>query len=324
MSKYFFIFLIFVILIGADQNALAKESLTNKSLTKKLHTRNLLASNLSPGLTLEQLGEKLFFDPRLSGNNTMSCASCHNPNKGWTDGLPTAIGENGFIGSRRTPTLIETVHLRKYFWDGRAESLEQQALGPLTAANEMNQNLDLLLTELTSDSGYVFEFKNLFADQKITISNLATAIAAFERTITHQPTRYEKWLAGDRLALSESEVRGQQLFHSRSLRCNLCHKNPDWTDGLFWDIGLPGEDLGRGVYEPDNLFSQHGFKTPTLWGVGRRGPYFHDGSARTLEDVVEHYNQGGKVERDSVHIQIHPLEMTAQEKADLVAFLRSL
>lgn len=314
MSKYFYISIIFLIYIGTAQNSSAK----------KLQTQSLHSQRLSPGLTLEQLGEKLFFDPRLSGNNTMSCASCHNPNKGWADGLPTAVGENGFVGTRRTPTLIETGHLRKYFWDGRADTLEQQVLGPLTAANEMNQNLDQLIIELSADAEYVFQFQNIFSDQKITINNLAVAIAAFEKTIRHQASRYEKWLAGDRSALSESEIRGQQLFHSRNLRCNLCHKNPDWTDGLFWDIGLPGEDLGRGVYEPDNLFSQHGFKTPTLWGVGRRGPYFHDGSARTLEDVIEHYNQGGKVERESVHIQIHPLEMTAQEKADLVAFLRSL
>lgn len=245
----------------------------------------------------------------------MSCASCHNPQFGWTDHRPVAIGEDGIAGKRRTPTLIDVGRLPKLFWDGRATSLEEQALGPITSPIEMNQNLDELIAELKADNIYPNIFANLFADKQINTSNLAQALAAFERTIIHDKADHEP---------TASEIRGQQLFHSRSLRCNLCHKPPYFTDGLFWDIGLIGDDLGRGVYEPDNKFASHAFKTPTLWGLSKRGPYFHDGSAKTIEEVIEHYNKGGEVERDSVHPQIHPLEMTEQEKADLAAYLRTL
>lgn len=275
-------------------------------------------------LTLVQLGEKLFFDPILSGNNTMSCASCHNPQTGWSDRNQTAIGENGTIGNRRTQSLIDVAQHTEFFWDGRALSLEEQALGPIQSPAEMNQNLNELLSELKNQSHYVESFHHLFQSE-IKIELVAKAIAAFERTITHPYSSFEKWFyQKDETAISEDAKKGFQLFRSPKARCHSCHLGMSFSDDQYWDIGLITTDLGRGPIEPNNEWAQFGFRTPILWGVSSHPPFFHNGSAKTLMDVVEHYNKGGVADRDSVHPNIRPLGLTIEEKKQLVEFLKTL
>lgn len=285
----------------------------------------LVFSICSYGLTLaEDLGKKLFFDPRLSGNNAISCASCHNPMLGWSDGLPKSIGFNGKILARRTPTIIDSKFQMRLFWDGRAHILEEQALGPIESPDEMNQNLNDLVAELEQIKGYQDLFKNAFADGVISLNNIASALAEFQRTIIHTKSEFEKYLAKEPNTVSEAALRGQKIFNSPRARCFACHRGAALSDSKFWDIGLNTEDRGRGPFELDNKFAEFAFKTPTLWGVASRGPYFHDGSAKTLADVVEHYNKGGVVFRDSLAPQIGALGLTDQEKLDLIAFLKSL
>ena len=275
-------------------------------------------------LKLTQLGEKLFFDPLLSGQNTMSCASCHNPQTGWSDLNRTAIGENGTVGNRRTQSLIDVAQNTEYFWDGRALSLEEQALGPIQSPAEMNQNLDELLLELKNQPHYVESFKHLFQSE-VKIEFVAKALAAFERTINHPYSAFEKWFyQKDEGAISEDAKKGFQLFRSPKARCHSCHLGMSLSDGQFWDIGLDTTDVGRGPIEPNNEWAQFGFRTPILWGVSTHPPFFHNGSAKTLLDVVEHYNKGGVTDRDSIHPNIRPLGLTIQEKKQLVDFLKTL
>lgn len=270
------------------------------------------------------LGKTLFFDPRLSGANNMSCASCHNPMLGWSDGLPRARGWDARELERRTPTLLDIGLELTFFWDGRASTLEEQALGPITSPGEMNQELDSLERELSAVPGYIPLFEAAFPGQGITRAGIASALADYQRTIVHPRTPFERWLDGEETAMTEGAKRGRNLFFSMRTRCSECHMGPDFRDGLFWDIGVPGEDTGRGRLFPEEPLFQFNFKTPTLWNIARRAPYFHNGSVRTLREVVDHYDRGGQVDRPSLSMKIRPLRLREQEKQNLVEFLEAL
>ena len=270
----------------------------------------------------EQLGEMLFFDPRLSGSNSISCASCHNPGFSWGDGLPTGFGHGMTRLGRKTPTVWNLAWAELLMWDGRFASLEEQALGPMGADVEMNQNLDDLVNELSAIPGYRTLFNVTFPNEGITLENVTKAIATFERTLVSGVTSFDRWIAGDEGAISQSAKRGFDLFNEKA-NCAACHSGWDFTDGGFHDIGLPDDDIGRGNVVPGVTVLQHAFKTPTLRNVALRGPYMHRGSLASQEAVIDHYNDGF-VARESLSADIKRLRLSDQEKADLVAFLLTL
>jgi cytochrome c peroxidase len=271
----------------------------------------------------EQLGRMLFFDPRLSGSKWISCATCHNPALAWGDGLPRAIGHGMQQLGRRTPTIVNLAWAPALFWDGRAESLEEQALGPIAAAGEMNLDLDEMVARLKAIDGYAPLFAVAYPGEEISAPTVAKAIATFERGIVSAQAPFDRWVAGDEQAISVPAKRGFALFNSKA-RCSQCHSGWRFTNDSFHDIGVAGTDEGRAVVTPFIAESHHAFKTPTLRNVARRAPYLHDGSAATLEDVIELYDRGGIVRRPSLSREITPLELTPQEKQDLVAFMLTL
>lgn len=274
----------------------------------------------------EALGKMLYFDPRLSGSNWISCATCHNPALGWGDGLKRAIGNGQAELGRHSPTIINSGYFESQFWDGRAKTLEEQALGPIQAAGEMNQNMDELILELKTIPGYVSEFKKVFGDSGITPQNIGKAIATFERSVVSKNAPYDHYWNGKKKAMSASAVGGMTLFFGKA-KCAICHNGPAFTDSTFHNIGVKAqgplkEDIGRFNVTKDA--SDHGaFKTPGLRSVTRSAPYMHNGSEATLEDVIEFYNRGGDVAENRSAF-ISPLDLSAQEKKDLLEFVKAL
>jgi cytochrome c peroxidase len=267
-----------------------------------------------------KLGQMLFFDPRLSGANYISCASCHNPALSWGDGMGRGIGHGMTVLARRTPTILNVAWGDLMMWDGRKADLEEQALGPMSAPVEMNLDLKSLPAKLGAIVGYREAFEAAFPGEGVTVENVAKAIATFERTVVSGPAPFDRWIAGDEAAISESAKRGFVLFNDKA-NCATCHSGWNFTDNAFHDIGLPDGDVGRGaILKLPSM--QHAFKTPTLRDVARRGPYMHDGSM-TLEAVVEHYDGGG-VQRPSLAGEMKPLGLTAAEKSDLIDFMLTL
>jgi len=270
----------------------------------------------------ELVGRTLFFDPRLSKSKTISCATCHNPGFSWTDGLPRAIGHGMKEHLRHTPTILNTAWADLLFWDGRAESLEEQALKPIVAPGEMNQDLDKMVEIVTAIPGYGRMFADAYPGRTISAEAIGLALANFERTVVSGSAPFDDWIGGREPAISESAKRGFDYFNSRA-DCQLCHTGWNFTDNGFHDIGVSGADKGRGALLPLEAM-QHAFKTPTLRNVSERGPYMHDGSERTLADTLELYDRGGRVSRPSLAPEIHALHLSAAEKADLLEFLKTL
>lgn len=271
------------------------------------------------------LGGALFFDPRLSGSNTISCATCHNPGLGWSDGLPTAVGHGMIPLPRATPTLLNVGYGTIFMWDGRARTLEEQALGPITADEEMNQDLPSLIRKLEAIAGYKRMFEDAYPGEGISGATIGKAIASFERTIVSTESPFDRWIGGDGKAVGPAVKRGFGIFEGKG-RCAVCHSGFNFTDNGFHNIGV--KDLGD---KPDvGRFAQRAvpamkgaFKTPTLRGVGLTAPYMRNGIYKRLEEVVEHYDRGGDV-KDNLSPEIKPLGLTAQDKADLVAFMKAL
>jgi len=268
------------------------------------------------------LGQKLFFDPRLSGSGVISCATCHNPALGWSDGLPKGLGHMGGRLGRRTPTIIDVAYGEPYFWDGRAATLEDQAKGPLTSAAEMNMPAAQAIDRLQSIPGYVAAFEQAFPGQGVSLDTFAAAVASYERTVVSNSAPFDKWVQGDEQAVSAAAKRGFVLFNGKA-NCAVCHSGWRMSDDGFHDIGLPGADRGRAAIAPGIVQLEHAFKTPTLRNINQRAPYMHDGSLATLAAVVDHYDHGFE-HRESLDSQIHPLNLTSAEKSDLLAFLDTL
>ena len=271
----------------------------------------------------EELGRTLFFDPRLSGSNFIACASCHNPGFSWSDPLPKAIGHGMNELGRRTPSVLNLAWGDLYFWDGRAESLEAQAMGPITAPGEMNQSAAELVAELGAIPGYAPLFEAAYPGEGISTGTISKGLAAFERSIVSGEAPFDRWVAGDERALSAAAVRGFALFEGKA-RCATCHSGWRFTDDSFYDIGLVGDDRGRGAIVPDIEVLQYAFRTPGLRNTARRAPYGHNGSEKTLADVIELYDMGGRVKRPSLSPEIRPLDLTRADKSDLLAFLDTL
>lgn len=271
-----------------------------------------------------ELGKMLFFDPRLSGSEWISCATCHNPALSWSDGLPTMIGNGMAQGRRSTPTILNTAYNQIQLWDGRAKTLEEQALGPIQAPGEMNQDLIGLTKRLSAIEGYRKMFDEAYPNEGITEHTIAKAIASFERTVVSTEAPFDRWRKGGKNAISVSAQRGFKLFEGKA-NCVACHQGFNFADDGFHNIGLPEnamEDVGRFAHRKVKV-NKGAFKTPTLRDVEMTAPYMHDGTYNTLEEVVEHYDKGG-VNLANLDPNMKPLNLNSQEKSDIVAFMKSL
>ncbi len=273
-----------------------------------------------------ELGRILFFDKRLSKNNTIACASCHMAEKGFTDGMPVSTGINGLKGGRSAPASFNRVFSKAQFWDGRAATLEDQSIGPFINPVEHGfANHDEMIAKMKQIPGYRKLFQDVFG-REINIQDVGRAIASFQRTILSGNSPVDKFdIGGDEKALSESAKRGLELFRGKA-RCTRCHSGFNFTDEKFHNLGIGWDtntvDLGR-YMETKNPEDVAAFKTPTLREIARTAPYMHDGRFKTLEEVVEFYNKGG-IKNPFLDNTIIPLELTEQEKQDLVAMLKSL
>lgn len=269
-----------------------------------------------------RLGKKLFFDPRLSGSQTMSCASCHNPSLSWTDGNPVALGNGMKPLTRRTPTLLNVAWATSLFWDGRVKTLEEQALIPITAPAEMNGSLAMMTGRLQMIRGYKALFAAAYPGEPISPPVVAKALAAFERSIVSGTAPFDRWVAGDERAISAEAKEGFRLFNGKA-RCADCHSTWRFTDDSLHDIGWRASaDSGR-ARDERRVAALFAFKTPTLRNVVERSPYMHDGTAEDLEDVIEFYDRGGE-RRPSLSPKMHKLRLTEDEEGSLMAFLRTL
>ena len=268
------------------------------------------------------LGKKLYFDTRISVTSAQSCASCHSPGFGWGDGLALGVGHGMAQLGRHSPTIINAAWGSIFMWDGRLANLEEQALGPIQSPGEMNMPVEKLMERLAGIPEYKPLFEAAFPNEGMKIPTLAKAIATYERTVVSERAPFDAWIDGNEKAISEEAKRGFALFNGKA-QCSACHEGWNFTNEGFQDIGLPSKDIGRGEFVPGVIKMQHAFKTPSLREITRRSPFMHDGSLATLEAVVEHYDHGG-VDRPSRSDLMKPLGLTAQEKADVVAFLKTL
>lgn len=271
------------------------------------------------------LGKKLFFDTRLSAHGQMSCATCHQPEHAFA--FPQEIAPAGFNGERaprNVPTLINAAYRDKLFHDGRDKTLEEQALGPIQRPAEMGAKLEDLVERLSAVPEYAAAFRKEF-NGPVTAERIAQAIAAYERTIINNDTPFDRYARGNAKALSDSARRGYSVFRDKA-NCVTCHSGPDFTDGAFRNIGIGWDgkqykDLGRG--KVTGRKGDNGkFRVPPLRELAWTAPYMHDGSLKTLEAVVDYYDRNGPKD---LKTDLHgPLNLTIQEKADLVQFLKSL
>jgi cytochrome c peroxidase len=270
------------------------------------------------------LGQKLYFDPRLSKDDTVSCATCHDPLHAFAEPRPVSLGVGGAKGVRNAPTVLNAAFLQEQFWDGRAPTLEEQSKGPLVSPTEMAMpDLPAVEKKLRAIPEYAPLFRSAFGDDEVTIERVAQAIASFERTLVTVEAPIDRFIAGDTKAISAAAQRGWELFNGKA-RCNTCHGHvgafPLFTDEQYHNLGV-GSDPGRFTVtkQPKDTGA---FKTPQLRNVAKTAPYMHDGSEATLAAVIELYDRGGNP-NPNLDGGMRPLGLTAAEKADLVALLET-
>lgn len=262
------------------------------------------------------MGRDLFSDHRLSRDQTVSCATCHDPKRAFTDGKPVAEGVYGRHGERRVPALLNRGYGKSFFWDGRIATLEEQVLQPVLSPAEMDMTIEEALARLRLDGRY----------STLTREDLSRALASYVRTILAGESPYDRYIGGDREALSEQARLGLQVFRGKG-NCASCHLGPNLTDERYHNTGIAWResrftDMGRFIATKREQ-DRGAFKTPTLRQVSTRVPYMHDGSIGSLEEVVEHYNRGGN-RNPNLDSELQPLGLSHEEKQALVAFLRSL
>ncbi len=270
------------------------------------------------------LGAQLYFDARLSADGTISCATCHDPATGWANHHATDTGIKGQVGGRNSGTILDAAYMQYQFWDGRAASLEEQAVGPIQNPIEMGETLANVVRKLNGIPAYRDEFRAAFGTDA-TEETIGKAIAAFERTVITGPSPYDRYLSGEETALSVAERRGFAVFSGKG-RCMLCHAGPMLSDQAFHNLGVgmsrQNPDIGREAVTK-NARDRGKFKTPTLRNVALTGPYLHDGSAQSLDEVIALYDRGGEP-NPNLDPLMRPLALTAAERQDLKAFLQAL
>ncbi|MFQ5600392.1 MAG: cytochrome-c peroxidase [Candidatus Krumholzibacteriia bacterium] len=277
-----------------------------------------------------RLGRWLFYDKRLSADGTISCATCHHPENAFSEPTPVSTGIRGQKGGRKAPSFINQAWTLypHFFWDGRAASLEEQALGPIANPIEMGSTHEAMVETLQEIEGYARYFEEAFGSEGITKERVAKAIADYERTRMSGNSAWDRWKNGDENAVSETVKRGDELFFDKAA-CNQCHFGQNFTDSRFHNLGIGWDDKKKefgdlGRYAVSKQVEDRGaFKTPTIRDVTKHAPYMHDGSLQTLREVVEHYNQGGN---PNPHLSpmIEPLDLAADEIDALVAFMQAL
>jgi len=279
---------------------------------------------------LVDLGRDLFFDPAISASGKSSCVGCHLPQLGWAVKEPKSLNDSGKLTSRRSQTLVGIGHAGTPVngWDGRNPTLEAQAKASI-ATGSMSMSgtptpvkVEVIEERIRGNPAYAAKFKAALPDAPINIDTITQAIAAFERTIEPGVAPFDRWVEGDEGAISDAAKRGFALHNGKGL-CFACHGGWRFTDDRFHDIGTTTTDRGRGAVVPDDPLMQFAFKTPTLRDVALRPPYMHTGAQATLESVIRHYEKGG-IERPSRSPLLQPIQLTDQERGDLVAFLETL
>ena len=276
------------------------------------------------------LGRMLFFDSLLSEDQSLACATCHDPGRAFTDGRPVSVGVFGRRGTRNVPTLVNRTYGASFFWDGRITTLEEQVLQPIQDPKEMDITVGEVVVRLEHDRVYSDLFQTAFG-REVNDGDLAKALASFVRTILSGDGPIDRHLNGDRDALTERQLQGLRLFRGKG-NCTACHLGPTFSDEQFHNTGVAwsdGEWLDDGRFGVTGEETDRGrFKTPTLREIARTAPYMHDGSITTLEDVVEFYDRGGSsnpyLDPAIRPLRIRPLRLTADEKRALLAFLSSL
>lgn len=293
-----------------------------------------IPANNPPTADTIALGRRLFYDKRLSKDNTLACANCHNPQFDFTDGLQFSKGVGGATGVRNAPTLLNVAYQPLQFWDGRALSLEQQAASPMADPIEMNQSHKVSVSKLESDATYRAMFRKAFGTEDITLGRIENALASFERTLLSGNSPFDRYMyGGDKNALTPQQIRGLAIFmNPKKGNCAACHTiNSNYalfTDGKFHNIGEGVEDDGTfkdiGRFHQTGIVTDKGsFKTPTLRNVAQTAPYMHDGSLPTLRRVIDFYAGEGN-SNPYLDKEITSIHLTGQDRADLVEFLKSL
>jgi cytochrome c peroxidase len=278
--------------------------------------------------TKAALGKKLFSEKILSKDSSVSCASCHKPQFAFADTMAFSLGIEGKLTSRNTPSVLNMKNRPYFFWDGRANSLEQQSLMPIENPNEMGLPIAEAVSRLNQSAEYTALFKKIFKQQP-NAKNLAAAFAAYEKTLETINSKFDDWSNNEK-RLTAQEERGRQVFVSDKAKCFDCHFQEDFTDDKFKNIGLYNEVTltDAGLYNITKKESDKGkFKTPGLRNIAVTAPYMHNGMFTTLEQVVEYYDNPKKIVPNSINIDAalqKPLHLTIQEKKDLVEFLKTL
>lgn len=267
------------------------------------------------------LGRQLFFETRLSLNIDISCASCHNSNLGFGDGLKKSMGSGKQPLARHTPSLYNLAWNHVFLWDGEARTLEEQVLMPVVASAEMNLPIAVLEQRLMKIAWYRQEFSVVYGEQTIKKDQIALALAAYLRTLVSTNAAFDRYLSGDKYAMSPEAIRGLALFEGKA-ECHLCHDGANFSDESFHSLGIDDKDLGRGGVIKEASMN-HRFKTPGLRSIAQSEPYMHDGSLATLESVVRFYNNGGGPAAHKDRL-IRKLNLSEREVADLIAFLGAL
>ncbi|MEJ5146045.1 cytochrome-c peroxidase [Sphingobacterium sp. MYb388] len=286
-----------------------------------------------------KLGKLLFFDPILSGSNQISCSSCHNPQTSWADKLTVSIGNDHLEGKRNTISLLNVYARKALFWDGRAGSLEEQALGPIEAIHEMNMDLTQLIPKLKAIPAYNKLFKAAFDEEDYSMPEVLKALAAFQRTLTSRRSRFDEFLDGNYKVLTDQEIRGLHLFRTKA-RCMNCHSGQFFTDNLYHNIGLTYykrkfEDLGR--YEVTKDPNDIGrFQTPSLRDIMNTDPWMHNGLFWNMTGLLNLYNSGMQMNsataeqkaKDPLYpvtdLLMQPLQLSKSEIKDIEAFLHAI
>jgi cytochrome c peroxidase len=269
------------------------------------------------------LGRRLFFDKSLSRTSEIACASCHRQENAFADPRPVSVGVDGQRGTRNAPALVNLAYGRSFFWDGGVDTLERQAIAPITSPLEMDLRLGAAVARVAADPSYGPMFERAFGGPP-TPERLTGALATFVRTLVSGASRYDRYRRGDTTALGPAERRGMDLFFGERAECFHCHDGFNFTNERYANDGsyLPGSDVGRQrITQSPN--DRGRFKVPTLRNVAVTAPYLHDGSLATLEEVVDQYVRGGRGD-ESTDPTIHPLPLDEGEQRDLVAFLRAL